>query len=190
MMLYSRKTAVWLALLGAGLLLARAPAAAAGPAPLAEHQIKALYLFNFTKYVEWPASSNATPFTIGVSAAPEVKNDLLEITHGKRIQGREIVVRTITTAQDVQACQLVFIGATDKPRIAALLQMAQDEVILTVGDAESFLALGGMVNFMRQENKLRIEIGLDAVQRARLVMSAKLLAVAGSVKGRAEPPRK
>ena len=179
-----------LAILIAGVLLVRAPAAAAEPAPLAEHQIKALYLFNFTKYVEWPATSNAAPFTIGISAAPEVKNDLLEITRGKRIQGREIVVRTITTGQDVQACQLVFIGATDKSRIAALLERAQDADILTVGAADSFLALGGMVNFIRQENKLRIEIGLDAVQRARLGMSAKLLAVAGSVKGRVEPPRK
>ena len=190
MKLSSRETTTCLAILIAGALLARAPVCAAEPLPLAEHQIKALYLFNFTKYVEWPAASNATPFTIGISAAPEVRNVLLEITRGKRIQGREIVVQTITTAQDIQACQLVFIGTTDKPRIAALLQRAQAAVVLTVGDAESFLALGGMVNFMRQENKLRIEIGLDAVQRTRLVMSAKLLAVAGTVKGRAEPPRK
>jgi len=190
MKLCSKITAVWPALLIVSALLARAPATAAEPLPLAEHQIKALYLFNFTKYVEWPASSNATPFTIGISAAPDVKNDLLDITRGKHVQGREIVVRTITTAQDVEACQLVFIGTTDKARIAALLQMAQDAVILTVGDAEGFLDLGGMVNFVRQENKLRLEIGLDAVQRARLVMSAKLLAVADTIKGRVEPPRK
>lgn len=189
----SKITTVWLALLLlAGTVLARIPVAA-GPAPLAEHQIKALYLFNFTKYVEWPVpatGTNTAPFIIGISEAAEVKSDLLEITRGKLILGREIVVRTIRTAQDVQVCQLVFIGTADKRRIAELLQRAQDAAVLTVGDAEGFLALGGMVNFVRQEDKLRLEIGLDTVQRARLVMSAKLLAVAGSIKGRAETPKK
>ena len=193
MLICSKITTVWLTLLLlVGPVLARLPAAAV-PAPLAEHQIKALYLFNFTKYVEWPAlatGTNTAPFIIGISEAAEVKSDLLEITRGKLIQGREIVVRTIRTAQDVPACQLVFIGTADKRRVAELLQRAQDVAVLTVGDGEGFLALGGMVNFVRQENKLRLEIGLDVVQRARLVMSAKLLAVAVSIKGRAEPPRK
>jgi hypothetical protein len=191
MKLRSSLVTVCRASLLAGALLVRGPVAAAEPPPLAEHQIKALYLFNFTKYVEWPVPATAAaPFTIGISGAPEVKNDLLEITRGKRVQGREIVVRSITLTQDVKVCQLVFIGMADKPRIRELLQRVQDTAVLTVGEADNFLALGGMVNFVRQENKLRLEIGLDAVQRARLVMSAKLLAVAGQVKGRVEPPRK
>ena len=166
-------------------------ASAAEPAPLAEHQIKALYLFNFTKYVEWPATaSNAAPFVIGVCESLEVKNDLVEITRDKRVQGRAIVIQLIRSAQEGGTCDLLFIGATDPARIAELLRPSRNAAVLTVGAAENFLALGGMVNFVRREDKLRLEIGLDAVQRARLVMSAKLLAIAGSIKGRADPTRK
>ena len=171
--------------------LLRTPATAAEPPPLAEHQIKALYLFNFTKYVDWPGpatATNGTPFIIGILDAPELRGDLQEITRGKRIHGREILVRTVATTQDVKACQLVFIGATDKPRIAALLKATQDLAVLTVGEAGNFLTQGGIINFVRQENKLRVEISLDAARRARLVVSAKLLAVAKAVKGRPEAP--
>ena len=170
-------------------LLVRAPAAE--PVPLAEHQIKALYLFNFTKYVEWPAAaSNAAPFVIGVCESLEVKNDLVEITRDKNVQGRPIVIHAIQSAQEAATCHLLFIGATDKERIAEFLRLTRSAAVLTVGDAEQFVALGGMINFVRRENKLRLEIGLDAVQRAHLVMSAKLLAIAGSIKGRADPQRK
>ncbi len=166
-------------------------ASAAELSALAEHQIKALYLFNFTKYVEWPAAaSNAAPFVIGVCEALEVRNDLVEITRDKRVQGRAIVIQAVRSAQDVGACDLLFIGATDQARIAEFLRPSRNAAVLTVGSAENFLALGGMVNFVRREDKLRLEIGLDAVQRARLVMSAKLLAIAGTIKGRADPMRK
>lgn len=182
-------------LVAGALLLGRpAPAApAAPPPPLVEHQIKALYLFNFTKYVDWPdlsSASNGTPFVIGISDAPEIHSDLQEITRGKRILGREIVVRKITAVGEVKVCQLLFIGTADKRRLAELLKTARELAVLTVGEAEDFLAQGGVINFVRQDNKMRVEISLDAAHSARLVVSAKLLAVARAIKGHAEEPRK
>jgi hypothetical protein len=167
------------------------PAAAAEPPPLAEHQIKALYLFNFTKYVEWPvAPTNALPFVIGVAEAPAVRTDLLEITRGKKLQGREIVIRAVAAAADIKGCHILFIGGGKRPRLGELLQAARGAAVLTVGEADDFLSLGGMINFTNQENRVRLEIGLDTVQRAQLNMSAKLLAVAGAVRGRPETPRR
>ena len=105
-----------------------------------------------------------------------------------RLGGRVLTAQCEATGQALDLGPTWFWPETE-PRIAALLERAQDADILTVGAADSFLALGGMVNFMRQEDKLRIEIGLDAVQRARLVMSAKLLAVAKVVTGRLAVPK-
>ncbi len=177
---------VWLMLAVAWLC----PALAAEPPPLAEHQIKALYLFNFTKYVEWPAAStNAVPFVIGVAEAAEIKNDLLEITKGKRLQGREVIIRTVNTVADIKGCHILFIGRGQGTQAGELLRSARGTAVLTVGEAEGFLTQGGMINFTNQENRVRLEIGLDNVQQARLNVSAKLLAVAGVVRGRPETPR-
>ena len=177
----------WLVLLAGAWLY---PAVAAEPVPLAEHQIKALYLFNFTKYVEWPAYTNAAPFVIGVAEAPNVRNDLIEITRGKHLQGRDIIIRAITSAEDIKGCHILFIGDGNRQRLNELLQAARGVAVLTVGEADAFLALGGMINFTNKENRVRLEISLDAVRYARLNMSAKLLTVASAVRGRSESPRK
>jgi hypothetical protein len=166
------------------------PAVAAEPAPLAEHQIKALYLFNFAKYVEWPATTNLEPFVIGVVESPEVQSDLIEITRGKHVQGREVLVRTIISPEHIKGCHILFLGGRNRQQWSELLRTAKGAAVLTVGESDGFLALGGMINFTNQDNRVRLEVGLDAVQHARLNMSAKLLAVAGAGKGRPESPRK
>ena len=165
---------------------------AADPAPLAEHQIKALYLYNLTKYMEWPADAFANtnaPFTIGLMAGPDLEGDLLEITKGKTINGRDIVVRSIEHPQDVKCCQLIFIESGDKQRLARILNAAKDIPVLPVGVSEDFLASGGIISFARKENKLRMRIDLDAARRARLTVSAKLMAVAENAGGKPEGPK-
>jgi len=174
-----------------GLALLAARAVAADPTPLAEHQIKALYLFNFTKYVDWPvAATNAQPFVIGLAGAQDVKSDLAEIIKGKQLQGREIVIRPVATPAELKGCHILFIGDGNRQRIGELLRAVQGTAVLTVGEVEGFLTLGGMINFTNQGNRVKLEIGLDNVQQARLNMSAKLLAVANVLRSRPELPRK
>ena len=149
-----------IAALTAALLLAAPAVRAADLSALAEHQIKALYLFNFTRYVEWPADSFSTvgdPFTIAIFASPEISEDLREITRGKRVNGREILVQSFDEDGIAKGCQMIFVGDMD--------------------------TRGGIVNFVRRDNNVRLEINLDAARNARLVISAKLLAVAGIVRG-------
>lgn len=181
-------------LLGGVILLAGTwlfPVAATEPPPLAEHQIKALYLFNFTKYVEWPtATTNAVPFIIGVAGAPEVRSDLAEIARGKQLRGQEIIIRAVVTAAEARGCHILFIGNRDQQRLQELLEVVRGAAVLTVGETHDFLVLGGMINFTNIENRVRLEIGLDAVRRTPLNMSGKLLAVASAVRGRSETPRK
>jgi YfiR/HmsC-like len=154
---------------------------AADPTPLAEHQIKALYLYNLTKYMEWPADAFAStnaPFTIGLMAGTDLRGDLLEITKGKVIGGREILVRFIERTQDVKSCQLIFLESGDRRNLALALNAAKDLPVLPVGVSEDFINSGGIIIFSRKDNKLKLRIDLNAARRARLTVSAKLMAVA------------
>jgi len=175
-----------IAALTAALLLAAPAVRAADLSALAEHQIKALYLFNFTRYVEWPADSFSTvgdPFTIAIFASPEISEDLREITRGKRVNGREILVQSFDEDGIAKGCQMIFVGDMDTSRVALVLHQAESAATLTVGEADDFATRGGIVNFVRRDNNVRLEINLDAARNARLVISAKLLAVAGIVRG-------
>jgi hypothetical protein len=165
---------------------------AADPAPLAEHQIKALYLYNLTKYMEWPADAFAStnaPFTIGLMAGADLRGDLVEITKGKVIGGREILVRIIERTQDVKSCQLIFLESGDRRNLALALNAAKDLPVLPVGVSEDFLNSGGIITFARKDNKLRLRIDLNAARRARLTVSAKLMAVAENASGQPERSR-
>jgi hypothetical protein len=154
---------------------------------LAPHQLKALYLYNFTKYVEWPAHafpSANTPFIIGVLAQPDICRDLQEIIRDKTVNGRPLRVQPLERSQDAQGCQLVFLSGSDRALLLNTLKVAQSTAALTVGDTDDFLALGGIIHFIRRENTLRLEIDLEAAQHASLAVSVKLLAIAESVKGK------
>jgi len=151
------------------------------PKPLAEHQIKALYLFNFAKYVEWPKfafpATNA-PFIIGIKGNPDIVRDLSEITRGKLLKNRLIHIVSIETMQDHKGCQMIFIEGTDFPGIIHSLTGPSPKPVLTVGACDTFLNGGGIINFLKKDNTLRMEINLKNAHLSGLAVSSKLLAVA------------
>lgn len=159
------------------LLLFSYCASAAPQAPLPEHQIKALYLLNFGRYIEWPATPPTAPqtFTIGIANAPEILQDLSEITRGKLIQNRKIKVIPILHASDAAPCSLVFIGAESPP---SLLESLAGGPTLLVGSQDDFLTRGGVINFIKVANTIHMEINLDNARHAGLTISAKLLSLA------------
>ena len=157
---------------------------AADQMPLAEHQLQALYLYNLTKYMEWPAdafNNTNAPFTIGLMAGPELRRDLEEITRGKEINGRHIEVRSIAQPQEAKACQLIFLESGDKQQWAPILNATKVAPVLPVGVSDDFIRSGGVICFARKDNKLRLKIDLNAARRARFSVSAKLMAVAEDV---------
>jgi hypothetical protein len=159
----------------------------ADPPPLAEHQIKALYLLNFTKYVNWPGDAFAetnTPFIIGILGSAEVGEDLTELTRSRDFNGRLFRVRKLERETDAAGCQMLFVGSADSRRISALLQRLGSLPVLTVGESEEFLAQGGTIVLLRKANKVQLRINLQAAQRARLSVSAKLLAVTEVMRAR------
>jgi hypothetical protein len=161
----------------------QAQSSAAAP----ESQVKAAFLLNFPKYVEWPAEKFATtnsPFVVTVVGDAAVAESLAKMATGKTIHGRPVQVISLTSVSKVTAeGQILFLSATTRATAPELLARWSAANILTVGDNEDFLANGGVIRFARREQNVRLEVNLTAATQAQLKVSAKLLSVADVVKG-------
>ena len=153
-----------------------------------EYRIKAAFLFNFANYVEWPpdtfkeANSPLTYCTVGEDPFEGVLDQSL---NAKSVGTHPLRVQHLKAPENFQGCQIVFIGANEKKRIAAILESLKQTPVLVVGESSRFVQQGGTVGFLSEENTVRFEVNLDAAQRARLNISATLLSVAKTVIDRA-----
>lgn len=150
------------------------------PQPAPEYAVKAAFLFNFAKFVEWPAdafSGAASPIVICV-LGEDPFGDALGSLKGKTANGRPIVIRYAATLGELERCHLLFISSSEKANLPKILQTAKGWSILTVGDMNGFAQNGGIINMVKGESRVGIEINLEAAQRSRLKISSKLLALA------------
>jgi hypothetical protein len=155
---------------------------------LTEYQVKALFLLNFIKYVEWPPDAFAgsdTPITIGLCGESKLGESLKTAMAGKGVGGRSIVLRQIAAADDFRSCHILFISDSESSRMRAILEKAGASPILTVGEGAAFAQNGGMINFVLKNGNVRLEIDLSAARKTGLTISSRLLAVADVVKGKA-----
>ncbi len=156
---------------------------ATGFAGEGEYQVKAAMLYNFAKFVEWPADSfggdsRITFCLVGNSPL----NGPMQSMQGKQVKGRTVSIRQITSPDDVVTCQVLFIPQSEQLRLPAYLQQAKNYSILTVSDMERFAASGGMIGFYEEGNQLRFEISLETAQKRHLQISSHLLKLARSVR--------
>jgi hypothetical protein len=153
-----------------------------------EYAIKAAYLYNFGRYVEWPPESfggNDSPFVIGVLGKDPFGAILDEIAATKKVEGRRVIVRRFATMAEYKPCHILFVAASVAPdQKAAALKKAHGSVVLLVGEEAGFARQGGTVNFFIEQNKVRFEINLDAAKREQLRISSKLLSLARIVGAR------
>lgn len=162
------------------------PATAQAPT-LTENQIKAGFLFNFTKFVEWPADvfpDATSPIVLGIVGEDSFGDLLTQATAGKTVNGRTVLVKRFKDEQTLQACNILFVGALEEKHIARILERLKGSSVLTVGETAGFAQSGGVINFVVEANRVRLEINLDAALRARLKISAKVIAVARLVTDR------
>lgn len=175
------------AVLAAVVLPCVATIATAETPALSEYQVKALFLFNFAKYVDWPPhafANDSAPIVIGLVGQDNFGDNFKQVIAGKTINGRPVVVKHVASEQEYKGCHILFISASEKSGLPEILNAVKDSPVLTVGETERFLAQTGMINFTKKENKIRLEINLGAVQRANLKISSKLLSVADVVMGK------
>lgn len=150
-------------------------------APSVEYQVKAAFLFNFAKFIEWPTDAfpnEKTPITLCVFRYDPFGGVLDEVIRGKTINNRDLAARRITELPDLKGCHLVFISNREDKLLGEIEKDVAGASVLVVGEGPEFAERGGSVQFFLEQNKLRFAINVDAVQRARLQVSSKLLALA------------
>jgi hypothetical protein len=171
----------FVAVIFAGMLLTLG---ASGQA-LDEYQVKAAFLYNFAKFVEWPPEAFKTPkdpILVCVLGRNPFGNALEEAIRGKSIAGRPFAYRHVSDAESASACQILFVGSEESKHFRSLLESLKPMGILTVGEAQGFAADGGVINFKLDEGRVRFEINVAAAEHQQLHISAKLLSLAQIVK--------
>jgi hypothetical protein len=165
--------------------LALAGVAPAQTQEASESQIKAAFLFNFGKFVEWPATAFAAPkapLVIGVYGADALDGELARVVKDKTINGHPLVMQVIAPADDFKTpCHILFISAAqarETRRLRAILSQAAAAGVLTVGELPSFKAAGGMISFFDANGRINFEINERVARQAGLKISYKLLMLA------------
>jgi hypothetical protein len=146
-----------------------------------EYQVKAAFLLNFAKFVQWPNSvfrDEKSPITVCVFRYDPFGSVLDEMLRGKSVNNRELIARRITDFQQLPSCHLIFVSDRESRRLPEVLASVKNGSFLIVGESGSFAERGGGIQFFLEDNKLRFAVNLDALARSRLTVSSKLLALA------------
>lgn len=146
-----------------------------------EYQVKAIFLYNFTQFVEWPSSvfkEKTSPLIIGIVGKDPFGNYLDETVKNEKIADHPLVVQRFETMEDVTSCHILFVNITEKNVLREYLHNMADRSVLTVGDTDHFIRDGGMVRFVPDNNKIRMQINVTAARDAGLTISSKLLRLA------------
>jgi uncharacterized protein DUF4154 len=157
--------------------------AAAGPAAaqVGEYELKAAFLYNFVKFVEWPPDAFAgerSPLAICVYGEDPFGSSLDGAVRGETLGERSLIVQRPERLDELRDCQVLFVSRSERQRMPEVLSRVEGQPVLTVGDTDGFLRAGGMINFVLEENKVRFLINQEAAERSRVRISSKLLRLA------------
>lgn len=169
----------WLRRAIACALLGAALGAQGQEAPPTEYQVKAAFLYNFGRFVEWPQSAApASAFTICVLGKDPFGKALDKLIQGKSLQGRKLAARRLERVEDAGDCRILFISPSEDARLTQILAGLRGRSVLTVGEAKRFAERGGMINFRLEAGRVRFEINPEAAAQAGLTISSQLLRLA------------
>ena len=146
-----------------------------------EYEIKAAYLYNFSKFIEWPGSSmkqTQGTFIIGVLGKDPFGGFLEQVIEGKNVRGAIMTIKRFHRLDELQYCNILFISASETSNLSKIFDSLKNENILTVSDMPEFIRNGGMIQLYAENNKIRFAIHVGATERSNLKLSAKLLNLA------------
>jgi hypothetical protein len=144
-----------------------------------EYQVKAAFILNFAKFVEWPgdAFSDSGSLVVGVIGDDPFGSSIDRIVNGSNANGRRLVVRRLKWGDNLRTCQILYISSSEKKRLGQILDSLRGSGTLTISDVSHFNQTGGMIRFFINDDKVRFEINATAAGQARLRISSKLMAL-------------
>lgn len=146
-----------------------------------EYDVKAAFLYQFANFVEWPSgsfSSSSSPIVIGVLGDDPFGDKLDDTVRGKTVDGRKITIKRSDDVKDLTSCHIVFISSSASGRLSKIIDRLRSESILTVGETDQFASHGGIIGFVIHDNKIGLQINVEAAKKAKLKISSKLLRLA------------
>ena len=170
-----RSTSVSVAIVLA--ILAVGTAAAAGER-LPEYEVKAAFLYKLSLFVHWPESAfpdTGDPVVVGVLGRDPFGTVIDRTLEGKALRGRRLELRRYPRLEDLDFCHILFIGSRDRAHVRRALDRVKGKPILTIGEADDFVADGGVLQFLTKRGTVRFRIGAESARRTGLNISAKLL---------------
>ncbi len=151
-----------------------------------EYTVKAVFVYNFAKFVEWPPEAFETPETplYLCVLGDDPFGDALESIKGKVVQERNLLIRHLSKIEDLEECHILFISVSKKKQLPSILRKIKDLHILSVADMEGFARRGGIIGLLKEKNRIRLEINTDAADRSIIKISSKLLSLAKIIKNK------
>ena len=153
--------------------------------PPEEYQVKAAFLYNFAKFVEWPQDAfqnQSEPLVVCVLGEDPFGRTLDGIVAGKKIDGRALVVRRTSDARQVKGCRMLFVSSSEPRSVLSVLAALNESCVLTVGEAASAASEGMIINFILEGGRIRFAINTAAAEREKLRFSSRLLSLATMVR--------
>jgi hypothetical protein len=157
-----------------------------------EYTIKSALILNFARFTDWPPEAFAnSPDTLHICiVGDDAVVDAFAGIKGKRVGERHLAVRKVRSTRELQDCHLLFVSGSNRGRLPQIFAAVKGKPILTIGEMADFAKLGGIINLVKVERKIRFEVNLDAARRAGLKISSRILKLATLVGGSQREKRK
>jgi len=148
-----------------------------------EYEVKAGFIYNFAKFVEWPGETlPETKKTVTLCiAGTDPFGNALDSLNNKTVQRRKLEIKYTGRSKDLKVCNMLFISSSERENLPQLLETLKNTPTLTMGDTKGFAQQGIMINLIIDQNKIRFEINTESAKRAKLVISSKLLKLAKTI---------
>ena len=150
-------------------------------APLTEYEVKAAYLYNFIKFVQWPQkafSDSLDPIVIGIIGDDAFDDILRVLAEEKTVHSRNLEIRKYEHYEDIRNCHVLYISSIERRYQVSILQRMHRKWVLTVGNVEYFTRIGGIINFINEKDHVGFEINMTELQKSGLEMSSQILKLA------------